>query len=375
MTARRLFYFCEIAARLDSGMTLQVAHDYGRLAGTGWQVALPVSVSDEAEWDSFVQLLRQQGNARTIRLRARWRAARLASMAFAAWRHRADVIVMRERRHLAAARLVRRLSGALLVSELHEGAFPRADDAASRRRFARFLARLDGVVFTNASQREYLAQLGYVPPLQQVVLPNGVDYQRFSGASPAPDGAPFVLTYTGQFTTWKNFELLFAALGRLDERFRLRIAGGKVGAESARQVADLARRYRVDGRVEYLGFLHPRDVVARALSGSSVLVLPLGENTVSRYATSPMKLIEYLATGIPVVAVDHPSVVALAGRDAVHLARGEAEAFAAAIRLAALEDAASRRRRAEQARALAAGFDHARRAARFDAWLSQLGRR
>ena len=372
MIARKLFYLCEIAARLDSGMTLQVVHDYGGLARTGWRVALPVSVGGgEADWNSFSEFLRRQGEVEAIRLRGRWRGARIATVVLRALRHRSNVIVIRELRHLAAACAVRWLTGALLVSELHEGAFPRPD-RRSRRRFAGFLAGLDGVVFTNASQRDYLGELGYALPRQQIVLPNGVDYDRFAAATPATGQAPFVLAYTGQFAAWKNFELLFAALSHLDHRFRLRIAGGKDNGESARQVGGLARRFGVEDRVEYLGFIHPAEIVSRAISGSAVLLLPLGDNTISRYATSPMKLIEYLATGIPVVAVGHPSVVALAGRDVVHSSNSDPEAFAAAIRAAVAEGGATRTQRGAKAKALAREFDHARRAARFDAWLSHL---
>ena len=359
MIERKLFYLCEIRGALDSGMTLQVLNDYGHLAQLGWQVTVPVRPEGES--------LPGARHLSTLAVTGRSQLLRTLRMALAARSSR--VIVIRERRHRFVARLLRRLTGALLVSELHEAAFPRPR-RGSRRRFQRFLDGLDGLVFTNGSQRDYLVAQGFVVPRENIVLPNGVDYARFAQARPG-DGA-HVLTYTGQFTPWKNCELLFAALARLDNSYRLRIAGGKAAGDSAAYVDGLARRHGVEGRVDYLGFVDPRELVSRAIDGSSVLLVPLGENDIARHATSPMKLIEYLATGLPVVAVGHPSVLALAGPEIVHTSSSDAADFARAIQAAVSEDAAARATRADKARALARSFDHRERALRLDAWLRSL---
>jgi len=359
MIERKLFYLCEVRNALDSGMTLQVLNDYGHLAARGWRITLPIGSAGELP--PGVSALAPGAGPQLMRTMRMALAARSA-----------QIVVIRERRHRLAAHVVRRLVGARVVSELHEAAFPRHRRAGSRRRFQRFLDGLDGLVLTNGSQRDHLLQLGFALPRQTTVLPNGVDYARFAAARPGGDTAPRILTYTGQFTPWKNCELLFAALAELDDSFRLRIAGGKASGDSAAYVADLARRHGVGERVDYLGFVHPRELVGRVIDGSSALLLPLGENDIARHATSPMKLIEYLATGLPVVAVGHPSVVALAGRDIVHLSTSAPRDFAAAIRAATTESAASRAQRSEKARSLARSFDHRERASRYDTWLSSL---
>ena len=379
--ARRIFYLCEIGAGLDSGMTLQVLRDYGSLSKKGWNVSIPVTYARPEEWSLFSEFVDNQcGELKAIPYdlqQRRWRASplRLLSTLIRALVHlrgKRGVIVIRERRHRLAAMLLRWLTGGALVSELHEGAFPRAGNRWRRRRFQRFLDALDGLVFTNASQREYLRERGVILPSRQIVLPNGVDFEHFSRARCGQSSTVHVLTYTGQFTSWKNLPLLFSSLARLDASFRLRIAGGKAGGDSAEYVGALAKEYGVDERVEYLGFLHPDELLARAIDQSSVLLVPLGDNLIARYATSPIKLIEYMATGIPVVAVNHPSVVALAGQESVHLSSTDPAEFAAAILAAVTEDEASRRRRRDNAKALAARHDHAARAAQFDRWLSGL---
>jgi glycosyltransferase involved in cell wall biosynthesis len=71
--------------------------------------------------------------------------------------------------------------------------------------------------------------------------------------------------------------------------------------------------------VDYIGFLQPSELAEKALNNSSVLVVPLSNHPIAQYATSPMKLVEYMATKIPIVAVDHPSITTLAGSESIHL--------------------------------------------------------
>jgi glycosyltransferase involved in cell wall biosynthesis len=64
------------------------------------------------------------------------------------------------------------------------------------------------------------------------------------------------------------------------------------------------------------------------LDKSHILLLPLGDNIQSKYLTSPMKLFEYMATKIPVLAVDYPSVSSIATEDEIFLAKNSAKEFA-----------------------------------------------
>jgi len=60
-------------------------------------------------------------------------------------------------------------------------------------------------------------------------------------------------------------------------------------------------------RVEFTGYLpHPRD--APAIAGLAAVVIPLPDNPMSRFFTSPLKLYEYMAAGLPIVASDLPAL-------------------------------------------------------------------
>jgi glycosyltransferase involved in cell wall biosynthesis len=209
------------------------------------------------------------------------------------------VLLLRERKHLIFALIARLLLGVTVVSELHEGGIPLTTAKSFRRKFQWFLDSVDGIVFTNYSQLHFLANRGYAIPRNHIVLPNGVNTRYFQCAQPASLGSPQVmLTYAGQFTPWKNIPLLFESLQYLPEHFRLRIAGGKVQGSSKAYVDGLVKQFHVDGRVDYLGFVAPGQIVETVLSGSSVLLLPLGDSDIAQFATSPMKLVEYMATQI-----------------------------------------------------------------------------
>lgn len=367
---KSIFYFREIGAGLDSGMTIQVLNDYGHLSLIGNNVVVPVYpvVNTDMAY-SLDAVSFGSGNSRIRLLRLH---IFLVFWLLGSNRSRC-VLVLRERKHLIFALIARFLLGVTVVSELHEGGIPLTKSTSFRRKFQWFLDSVDGVVFTNHSQIHFLMNRGYAIPQNHIVLPNGVDTRRFQSVQPAPPGsAEVVLAYVGQFTPWKNIPLLFECLQYLPEHFRLRIAGGKVQGSSKAYIDGLVKQFHVDGRVDYLGFVAPGQIVENVLSGSSVLLLPLGASDIAQYATSPMKLVEYMATSIPIVAIAAPSVISLCGSDSVYLSKMNAPDFADAILTAVLDLPSTRDERIVRANTRAVQYDHRERARRYDDWLSSL---
>jgi len=359
-------------------MTLQIMNDYGHLSNLHSKVVVPIVYDNAVARAALEEYIRVFERLELLFIRQRIKALRFVFILFAflsllrTTKERC-VLVLRERKHLFSARILRLLFRIPIVSELHEGGLPSHEQKKHHKAFQRFLDSVDGIVFTNFSQHQYLEANGYNVTPRSIVLPNGVDTQKFSQAKAAPkDSAHVIVTYTGQFTSWKNIPLLFESLAHLPSRFRLRIAGGKILEDDSRSyIAELEKKFAVEGRVEYLGFVHPNELVAHAVSGSSVLVLPLGESVVARFATSPMKLVEYMATPIPVVAVAHPSVTSLVGQDTVHLAQMDAGDFADAIRKAVGEESEAQQRRVKRTNLIAKQYDHIERARRYDSWLQE----
>jgi glycosyltransferase involved in cell wall biosynthesis len=84
----------------------------------------------------------------------------------------------------------------------------------------------------------------------------------------------------------------------------LHLIGGS--EERIQELRERADRLGVQDRVFFLGQMSPREV-KRHLADSAVAVLPLTQDLISASFTSPLKLFEYMAARVPIVASDLPS--------------------------------------------------------------------
>jgi len=182
--------------------------------------------------------------------------------------------------------------------------------------------------------------------LQVVAAGVGIEIEHFAGKIEARKGVLLALE-------------MLAALPMA----RLRLIGDGADMDQVRHRAaapDLADRVEIVGRV-------PHSDVARHLARGRVglCLLPAEIDHVSACFSSPMKLLEMMALGLPVVASDTASVRAVCtdGVDALLVPPDDPACMAAAAaRL--LEDKAMRKRLGAAARARAKDFSWERRAQR-----------
>lgn len=242
--------------------------------------------------------------------------------------------------------------------------------------YGALLRRAAGVVSTNQAKALRLSSELGVPAARILVAQNGVDVAAFQAATPRPgvraalglpDEARLVL-YSGHLHAWKGVETLVAAAPLLDGDTRVLLLGGRDEDVARFRAAHAGPRVQVLGRV-------PRGEVAGWLKAADVLVLPnVGSSYESRHETSPLKLLEYMASGRPVVASDLPSLREVLDPSlAVLVAADDPAALAAGIRatLADPEAAAARAGRALQA---VAALDWQARARRILAFAQGLER-
>ncbi len=138
------------------------------------------------------------------------------------------------------------------------------------------------------------------------VLPNGVDPRLFADPAPLPpertaalDGR-FVIAFVGSLKPWHGIDLLVARFrrlaARLPEAHLLVLGDGPAAAEVAALAAELGSdRVTAPGAV-------PHDRVPAWLRHADVGVAPYPE--LDDFYFSPMKVVEYQAAGLPVVASD-----------------------------------------------------------------------
>jgi alpha-1,3-rhamnosyl/mannosyltransferase len=218
----------------------------------------------------------------------------------------------------------------LTIHDLSTLRFASTQDPARVRHFARALQRgapraARVVVPTAAIAQEVVDALA-VPRDRVRVVPHGVD-ARFTaeGARARPVGRPYVL-YVGALNARKGIETLTAAFAALPAAVRRAHALVLAGPREAGAPPS--------GEATWLGYV-PDDELPALVRGAAAFCYP------SRYEGFGLPLLEAMASGVACVASDDPALVEIAGGCALHAARGDAQALAAAL-ARALEDSALR---------------------------------
>jgi len=377
-----IIYFKEISARIDSAMTLQVLNDYGHLSSLGNKVIVPIFAKTNQEIKQIYDFLADKKftNLHLILLPKSHKIIRSLFLIFYVFlylfqnKFTKKFIVVREKKYLWLAKLIRRVFNVLLLVEFHETSLPEKETKSLHKKHQKLLINIDGALFTNPSQADYFSKFRYQIPKNRIILPNGLSVKNYSKVERASlKSRPIILTYIGQFTSWKNVPLIFKALQYLPQYFHLRIAGGKENSQLSNLYVDkLIGQYGLAGRVKYFGFVHPGMLVKKVMNGSSILLLPLGNSNIAQYATSPMKLVEYMATPIPIVAVNAPSVRGLSGSDSIFLSKPRAKDFAEKILQAYKIKSDVLRKRVLKQNTMAKKYDFDVRAKKYSEWLEKL---
>jgi glycosyltransferase involved in cell wall biosynthesis len=210
--------------------------------------------------------------------------------------------------------------GGVGLRSLHRRAF----DALSRRSTL--------MIAVNGTMANCLIESG-VPAEKIAVVENGADLHRFKPAADRTvercrlgiDADAPVLAFVGSFQAYHRAASLVAAFAGLRSRNATLImigdGPGKAECEALAHQAGLA------GRVRFIGRL-PNDAVPAVLAAADIAVLPATND----YG-NPMKLYEYLAMGLTIVAPDKPTVrdVVTHNHNALLFAPDDRHALASAL--------------------------------------------
>jgi len=213
----------------------------------------------------------------------------------------------------------------------------------------RYANAADAVIVPTSAMHDHLRRIGVRARIE--VVPSGIDVARFLEGCPraeirarlgaAADDA--LILCVGRLGREKNIELALAAFARLDRPAKLAIVGDGI----ERAALECRAQQLAPGRVRFIGE-QPRETLPDIYASADALLFT------SASETQGLVLVESLAAGLAVVAVDTPqgrevlgSAACLCAAEPTALARGLAEVLA---------DGAQARR---AGRALARRFDAA----------------
>ncbi|MBN2549804.1 MAG: glycosyltransferase family 4 protein [Anaerolineales bacterium] len=174
----------------------------------------------------------------------------------------------------------------------------------------------DAIICPSEVTRLFLISLG-ASPRRITVIPNGVSAKDFA-ATPLPkaDGHTPIILYVGTLADWQGLDVLISAMPLILTRLpaRLRI----IGHGRSRQRKALAKQIRKLGLEEQVEIAAavPHHLMPEVIAQADLCVAPLSLN--DRNITQgccPIKVIEYMASGRPLVASNLPVVRELVRED------------------------------------------------------------
>lgn len=238
----------------------------------------------------------------------------------------------------------------------------------------RVLHSLDGVVTLTRSSCEGLEKLG-IAAKDVFVEPDAVDPTLFEHQADRiavraklgiQDGEILCL-YTGKFLTMgmsKGLDEAIVAIRKLrsqGQHIRLLAVGG---------TKEELERYQKDAGdgIELMGHQPQRELGA-FYAAADILLMPFPWTEHYAYYMSPLKLFEYLWSGIPMIVTDLPSVRDIVDERMTWFAKpGDVDSLIEMI-TAVIADPAEAHRRAEIAKIAAKKYTWFERAGRIAAWL------
>jgi glycosyltransferase involved in cell wall biosynthesis len=178
-----------------------------------------------------------------------------------------------------------------------------------------------------------------------IVVHNGCDPRLFPVAA-RPAGTSEVIAFLGTPKPWHGAGELPGLLASLRARghdARLLIIGGGRGTD---EIVASARELEVESWVEVTGPLCHEAAIRRLLD-ATVAVAPYPPSDFFYF--SPMKLVEYMAAGLPVITTAQGDIPFVVGDAGVLVPPGDTDGFRQAV-ARILEDASLRRRLGSAAR-------------------------
>jgi glycosyltransferase involved in cell wall biosynthesis len=195
------------------------------------------------------------------------------------------------------------------------------------------LQRADRIVTPSRTTRDLLVSRG-VGPKRIAVIPNGADVPPLPQPRPV-EAPPCYVVYVGALQPWQGVDMLLRAMTRLSDLDLSLVICASNRSRHAKRLERLAGKLDLGDRVLWQWALSPAEL-APWVTNALASIAPLSDcdrNAIQ--GCSPLKVIESMAAGTPVVASDLPPLREIVedGTDGVLVPPDRPAALARAIRI------------------------------------------
>ncbi len=263
----------------------------------------------------------------------------------------------------------------LLASFFFPQTFYEAHIFPERKRlfYSYLFRRVRGIISINRWKAEHLSKQYHISSERILVAHSAVDLSLFDLSLSKQDARKRLnlpnekklIIYTGHLFGWKGVDVLASAAKMLSSDTLVVFVGG-----TPADVNSFRQNYGRDSRIKIVGHRPPTEIPVWQ-QAADVLVLPnTAKENISKYYTSPMKLFEYMASGVPIVASRLPSIIeVLNNENGVLVEPDDADALATGIKTL-ISDGKRGEHLAAQARKDVERYSYTSRARRVVAFIS-----
>lgn len=227
---------------------------------------------------------------------------------------------------------------------------------------------LDHIVTLTGASKKRLIESG-IAESRVTVEPDAVDPKMFERKYNRQDVRRelcfdkdmYVCLYTGKFTTMnmsKGLDESIEAIERIaKDKNVLLLAVGGTPQELERYKSRLSKHVRLLGH-------QPQSTLGKFYAAADLLLMPFPYTEHYAYYMSPLKLFEYLMSGVPMVVTDLPSVREIVSEKSAFIAQpGDVDSLSRKIRMA-IDNPEEAKWRADEAKRLSARYTWQERARR-----------